>query len=99
MILVREVFKLKIGKAKEAKALFKEASDLGKKYDMPGGRALTDLTGPYYTFVWEMTFKNLGEWESRMNDPRGAEEWGKWYQKFAALLEGGGQREIFTIVE
>jgi hypothetical protein len=46
MILVREVFKLKIGKAKEAKALYKEASALAKKYGMPEGRALTDLTGP-----------------------------------------------------
>ena len=52
MILVREVFKLKIGKAKDAKALYKEASALAKKYDMPVGRAYTDLVGPYYTFVW-----------------------------------------------
>ena len=99
MILVREVFKLKIGKAKDAKALWKEAAELGKKYNMPGGRALTDLTGPYYTFVWEMTFKNLGEWESQMNNPQGAEEWGKLYQRFAPLLDGGGHREIFTVVE
>jgi hypothetical protein len=98
MILVREVFQLKVGKAKEAKALFKEAAELANKYDMPVGRALTDLTGPYYTFVWESTFKTLSDWENSMNDPRGAEEWGAWYQKFALLIEGG-HREMFTIVE
>ena len=98
MILVREVFKLKIGKAKDAKALYKEAVALGKKYDMPAGRAYTDLTGPYYTFVWESTHPSLAAWEGSMSDPKGAEEWGAWYQKFAPLLDGG-HREIFTIVE
>jgi hypothetical protein len=98
MILVRDVFKLKIGKAKEAKALFKEAAELAKKYDLPVGRAMTDLTGPFYTFVWESTHKSLAEYEASMNDPRGAEDWGKWYQKFAPLIDGG-HREMFTLVE
>ncbi len=98
MILVRDVFQLKVGKAKEAKALFKEATEIGKKYDMPAGRALTDLTGTYYTFVWESTHKSLGDWEASMQDPRGAEEWGAWYQKFAPLIDGG-HREIMTVVE
>ena len=98
MILVREVFQLKIGKAKEAKQLFKEAAELARKYDMPVGRAMTDLTGPYYTFVWESTHQSLAAWEGSMSDPRGAEEWGTWYQKFAPLIDGG-HREIFTLVE
>ena len=98
MILVRDVFQLKVGKAKEAKALWREAAELAKKYDMPTGRALTDLTGAYYTFVWESTHKSLSDWENSMKDPRGAEEWGMWYQRFAPLLDGG-HREILTIVE
>jgi hypothetical protein len=98
MILVREVFKLKIGKAKDAKASYKEAAALARKYGMPEGRAYTDLTGPYYTFVWESTYPSLAAWEGAMNDSRGAEEWSAWYQKFAPLLEGG-HREIFTVVE
>jgi hypothetical protein len=98
MILVRDVFKLKIGKAKEAKALYHEATALARKYGMPEGRALTDLTGAYYTFVWEHSYKTLAEWEGSMSDFRGAEEWGAWYQKFAPLLDGG-HREIFTVVE
>ncbi len=72
MILVCDVFRLKIGKAKEAKSLWKEATALMKKYGLPEGRALTD--------------------------PAGAEEWGKWYERFAPLLDGG-HREMFTIVE
>jgi hypothetical protein len=99
MILVREVFQLKIGKAKEAKALLQEAAIFMKKLGMPQGRALTDLTGPFYTLVWEAAYPNLAAWEASMNDPRATQEFGAWYQKFAPLLETGGRREIFTIVE
>jgi hypothetical protein len=99
MILVRDVFQLKVGKAKEAKALFQEVSALMKKHNMAQSRALTDLTGTYYTFVWETTYPSLAAWEGAMNDPKGAEEFGAWYQKFAPLLETGGRREIFTVVE
>jgi hypothetical protein len=98
MILVRDVFQLKIGAAKEAKALSKEAATLGAKYQMPVGRTLTDLTGAFYTFVWETTHASLADWEKSMKDPRGQEEWAKWYQKFAPLI-AGGHREIFTVVE
>ncbi|MDQ3137784.1 MAG: hypothetical protein M3Q93_09365 [Gemmatimonadota bacterium] len=98
MILVRDVFRLKIGKAKEAKSLWKEATALMKKYGLPEGRALTDLTGPFYTFVVESTYQSLAEWENSMTDPAGAEEWGKWYERFAPLLDGG-HREMFTMVE
>ena len=98
MILVREVFQLKIGKAKDAKALWKEAVELGKKYNHPMGRALTDLTGNYYTFVMESTHKSLAEWEKSGTESSGAEDWGKWYAKFAPLIDGG-HREIFTIVD
>lgn len=97
MILVRDVFQLKLGKAKEAK-VWKEARVLARKYGFPEGRALTDLTGNYYTFVMGSTYENLAAWESSMNDPAGADEWGQWYQKFAPLLDGG-YREILTVVE
>jgi len=98
MILVRDVFQLRIGTAKDAKALFKEAGELAKKFGQPVGRALTDLTGNFYTFVWESTHKSAADWENSMKDPKGAEEWGQWYQKFAPLI-AGGHREILTVVE
>ena len=99
MILVREVFQLKVGKAKEAKALMQEAQVLGRKYGMAEGRVLTDLTGPYYTFVLEHSYPSLAEWEQSMTRSTGAEDWSAWYQKFGALLAEGGRREIFTIVQ
>ena len=97
MILVREVFQLKFGKAKEAKALWKEGAVIFEKAGYPV-RALTDLTGPFYTFVVEISFESLADFEKGTQNTLGAEEWGKWYQKFAPLLVSG-RREVFTIVE
>ncbi len=97
MILVREVFQLKFGKAKEAKALWKEGAIIAEKAGYPV-RALTDLTGPFYTFVVEISFESLADFEKGPRNTLGAEEWGKWYQKFAPLLVSG-RREVFTIVE
>ena len=97
MILVREVFQLKFGKAKEAKTLWKEGVVIVKKAGY-AVRALTDLTGPFYTFVVEISFESLADFEKGAQDMLGAEEWGKWYQKFSPLLMSG-RREVFTIVE
>jgi hypothetical protein len=99
MILVRDVFHLKYGKAKEAKALYKEYTEIARKHGLPATRALTDLVGSrYYTFVWESTHESLAAWQDSQKDPRGAEELGAWYQKFAPLIDGG-QREILSVVE
>ena len=98
MILVRDVFKLKFGKAKEAKALVKEGARIAKKVGYGAQRHLMDLTGPYYTLVLESTHESLTAWESGMADTQGAKEWGAWYEKFKPLVESG-YREIFTVVE
>ena len=98
MILVRDVFQLKFGKAKEAKILAKESITIQKKlgYDPP--RLLTDLTGPYYTFVMERTFQNLSEFENAIGEILSDKEFGQWYQKMIPLVDSG-RREIYTIVE
>jgi hypothetical protein len=99
MIVVRNVFQLKFGKAKEAVALLKEGVAIQKRagLDIPA-RLLTDLTGPFYTLVLELTVPNLAALEA--NQPRlmGDKDWQANYQKFAPLVESG-YREIFTIVE
>ena len=102
MILVREVFRLKIGKAKEAKELWKEANEISRKMHIPEFRALTDLTGPYYTFVLESEHPSLSAWEASMANggtTEAEQQWEKWYKKFMSLLEDGGRREIYTIVD
>jgi len=98
MIAVRDIFYLKFGKAKEAKALMAEAKDIEKKYGFANSRVLTDLvTNHSYTLILESTWENLTSWENAMKAGLGADDWQKWYQKFIPLVESAG-REIFSIV-
>jgi hypothetical protein len=101
MIVIRNVFRLKFGKAREAVALMKENRAIEKRV-MSGleysSRVLTDVTGPFYTLVLEITVPDLATFES--NAPRlfGDKEWHAQSQKMAALVDSG-YREIFSIVD
>lgn len=99
MLVVRDVFQLKFGKAKEAKAAWKEGDAIFKKHNFPPSRVLTDLTGTYYTFVLESTYADLSAFEQSLRNELGMKEFGEWYHgKFAPLVESG-RREIYTVVE
>ena len=99
MIVVRNVFRLKFGKAKDALALWKEGRQIAERTGTGGNmRAMTDLTGPFYTLVMEEQHPSLAEMEREMQSEMGAEEWKGWYQKFVPLCESG-YREIFTLVD
>ena len=98
MIMVRDVFQLKFGKAKDAKALWKEGKVLREKYGQQSLRALVDLTGSYYTFVMESMYENLSAFEKSLRETMSMPEFGQWYQKFVPLVESG-HREIYTIVD
>jgi hypothetical protein len=101
MIVIRNVFQLKFGKAREAVALMKESAAIEKRL-MSGleysRRLLTDVTGPFYTLVLEITVPNLAAFET--NTPRlfGDKEWQAVSQKMAPLVESGS-REVFSVVE
>lgn len=98
MILVRDIFQLKFGKAKDAVASIKRFDAIRSKHGITDPvRFLTDLTGPYYTLVMETTFENLGSFESMMKNETGGKEFGEWYAGFVPLVDSG-RREIFTIV-
>ena len=67
MIVVRNVFRLKFGKTREAIALLKEGVAIQKKA-LAGmdfsTRLLTDVTGPFYTVVLELTVPSLATFEN-----------------------------------
>ncbi len=96
MILVRDVFQLHFGKAKDAIAAIRKGASLFEGSSSTY-RVLSDLTGPYYTLVLETTFTNLAEYEAMMQEETGRAEWQQWYAGFVPYL-AGGHREIFTIV-
>ena len=99
MIVIRNVFRLKFGKAREAVALFKEAVAIQKRAGATfAARILTDVTGPFYTVVLELTVADLSTFETEAPRFMAGQEFQANYQKLVPLVESG-HREIFTIVE
>jgi len=101
MVVIRNVFRLKFGKAKEAVALFKEGIAIQKRVGSNlnfSTRLLTDLTGPFYTVVLEISVPNLATFEAEAPRLMGDKDWQANYQKSSALIDSG-YREIFTVIE
>jgi hypothetical protein len=98
MIVVRNIFRLKFGKAKDAKALLKDIIELNKKFGMEKPRVLTDLTGVSYTMVMETTHDSLAEFENDLKKVFPDTEYQQKYAQFIPLVDSA-YREIMTVVE
>jgi hypothetical protein len=99
MIVVRNTFRQKFGKTKEALAILKDGLAIQKRLGVDvSQRLLTDLTGDFYTVVLELTLPNLAAVEGTMSKVMSNAEWHANYQKFVPLVESG-EREIYSVVE
>jgi hypothetical protein len=99
MMVIRNTFRLKFGKAREAIAIMKDGIAIQKRGGMDASqRLLTDMTGPFYTVVLELTVPTLAALETMMPKIMGDKEWQANYQKLLPLVESG-KREIYTLVE
>ena len=100
MVVVRDIFRLKFGQAKEAVALWKEAAASLRTsgYGAQSVRLLTDLSGPdFYTVVLESTFNSAAEWEKAHLAARDNTKWKELYAKIIPFTEIG-RREILSVV-
>lgn len=97
MIIVRNIFQLKFGHAKEAKALIPEGRQIMKQHGMENARFTTDITGPFYTLEMELPFESLGAYEKSASETMGTREFSTWYAKFIEHVESG-RREIYSVV-
>jgi hypothetical protein len=100
MIVVRDVFRLKFGAAREALAAFKEIGEVAKKsgYAEDSFRVLTDLVGSYYTLVLETSHQSLADYERMSRSGMSDESWRMAYKKFTPHVESG-YREILSVVQ
>ena len=98
MVVVRNVFRLKFGKAKEGVELWKEGMVLAKRlgFTAKSSRLLTDLVGEFYTVVFENTFDSLADFESGAKNVMPNPQWQAWYAKVTTITESG-YREILNI--
>jgi len=97
MIIVRDVFQLKFGKAKDALSLMKPLAKKMNDMGMGKFRLLTDLVGNYYTLVLEGTFSSLEDYQ-KTHEQAIDDEWKQIYAKFVELVING-YRDIWTVVE
>ncbi|MEW5794769.1 MAG: NIPSNAP family protein [Candidatus Zixiibacteriota bacterium] len=98
MIVVRDVFQLKFGKAKQARQEWKKGAKFLREAGVNKPRLMTDLVGQYYTLVLESTYPSLAAYEKAHLSAGGSKAWAAWYRRFTTLVESG-YREIFTVVE
>jgi len=98
MLIERNTFRLKFGKAREAIAIWKSILEESKKTDMhaPEMRVLSDLSGESYTLVFEMQIKSMIDLNQKQAVWATTERFQELYQKFIPLCEGS-QREFLKI--
>jgi hypothetical protein len=100
MIVVRNVFKVKFGKARDAMEAYKEVAAIAKQSTngVVPMRILTDVTGSHYTLVSELTFENLAAIDQMMPAITGEPRWQAAFRKFVPCVDSG-HREIFKLVD
>jgi hypothetical protein len=97
MYIVRDVFQLRFGVYKEAKALLDEAYSKGLLPDAKSARVLSDFTGDIYRLIFEEGHDSLAEYEKSLTESMGKTEWKKWYEKFKQHVQSS-HREILKQV-
>lgn len=98
MIVIRDIFQLKFGKAKPAMELFKKGEKMMKESMTGKYRVYTDFTGPSYRLIMESEFESLSSMEAEMQKDMSNTEWKNWYEEFKPLVDSS-YREILRLVE
>ncbi len=97
MYIVRDIFHLRFGAYKEAKALLDDAYSKGLLPDAKSARVLSDFTGDAYRLIFEEGYDSLSEYEKSLQQSMKKADWKKWYEKFRPLVESS-HREILKQV-
>ena len=98
MILIRQVFRTKWGKAAEFASMMADGNrEMSKTLgqDHPW-RVLTDLTGPFHTVVLEVEMESMAQWEQFRNQMFQDPEMSKGMERTGELLESG-RSEMYNI--
>ena len=82
MYIIRNIFQLRFGAWKDAKALVEEAYSKGILPDVKSARILTDFTGDSYQVIFEEGYDTLTEFENSLKETLAGNKWERWYSKF-----------------
>ena len=97
MYIVRDIFQLRFGAFKDAKALLDEAYSKGLLPDAKSARVLSDFTGDSYRLIFEEGHDSLADYEKSLTGSMDKQEWKKWYEKFKQHIESS-HREILKLL-
>jgi len=97
MYIIRDIFQLRFGAFKDAKALLEQAYSKGLLPDAKSARILSDFTGDSYRLIFEEGYNSLSEYEQSLTDSMGKANWKKWYENFKQYVQSS-QREILKQV-
>ncbi len=98
MVVVRNVFQAKAGRAGELAQVLAESLRqwAGTEGAPAGRRVLTDLTGPFDTMVLEIEVESLAVWEQAMPKLFASPEFQATLQQSGELTVSGS-RQLYTI--
>ena len=82
MYIIRDIFQLRFGAFKEAKALLEEAYSKGLLPDAKSARVLSDFTGDSYRLIFEEGHDTLAAYEQSLTESMNKANWKKWYENF-----------------
>jgi len=97
VIVVRNVFQLKFGKAKDARTIIGEGLSALTAPGLIENRAYADLTGPFYTIIFDNVWDSLAAFEKTHAELGSHTKWQAFFAKFMPLVESG-HREIYTVI-
>ena len=97
MYIIRDIFHLKFGHYKDAKALLDDANKKGLLPKAQHGRLLSDFTGDSYRLILEQGFNTLADYEQHLQSSMSGYEWQQWYEKFKQHVDRS-HREILKEV-
>lgn len=80
--VTRDIFYLKFGHYKEARALLDEAQNRSMLPHAQNVRVLTDFTGEAYRLIMEEGYNSLADYENSLTSELGQAEWKDWYERF-----------------
>jgi hypothetical protein len=97
MYIIRDIFHLKFGHFRDAKALMDEARAKNMFPESKTFRMLSDFTGDAYRLIMEVGYDSLGEYEKALASGMGHAEFQAWYARFKEQALSS-HREILKVV-
>ncbi len=95
MLLIRDVFRTKPGKAKELVKKFKQVMPL-METKLKNTRIMTDIVSTYWTVVVESEVESLADFEKEARTTTAPDEVKEIMKDYMTLVDGG-HREIYMI--